>query len=488
LKSAPTQLSLHEALGRVAASLQSGNLDEAERLCKLILEADPKQVDALNLLGVARLRRGQAEDALEYLTRAYGLDRRFTDVAYNLGVALGELERWEQALVVYDRVLRTDPSNARAWNNRGNVLQKLDRWKEALAAYDRTLLLQPDHPNAHHNRGLVLLTLGRPREALGAFERAVALAPANAEAQWTKSLTHLLLGEFEAGCRLHEWRWKTVQMGRLARGFHEPLWLGEAGIEGRTLLLHADQGLGDTIQMARYVPMVEARGAKVILEVQPPLVRLMSSLSPTVEVIARDASLPRFERHCPLGSLPLAFRTTLENIPSRDSYLHAQTADIERWAARLGPRERPRIGIAWSGNPRHKRDRDRSIPFAKLTPVLDARFEWHALQTIFREGEEEAARAAGVHISKGELADFAETAALVSNLDLVVSVDTSIAHLAGALGKPVWILLTWEPDWRWLLGRDDSPWYSSARLFRQPALGDWDGALANVASALAARP
>ena len=486
MKPAPTQLALQQALARVAAALEAGNLDEAERLCKLILQADPQQVDALNLLGVARLRRGQAEDALEYFTRAHGLDRRFTDVAFNLGVALGELERWEQALVVYDRVLRTDPSNARAWNNRGNVLQKLDRWKEALAAYDRTLALQPSHPSAHHNRGLVLLTLRRPRDALAAFERAVALAPANAEAQWTKSLTHLLLGEYEPGWRLHEWRWKTMQMGRLARGFHEPLWLGEAGIAGKTLLLHADQWLGDTIQMARYVPLVEGRGAKVVLEVQAPLVRLMASLSPTVEVVARDGALPRFDGHCPLGSLPLAFRTTLGTIPAA-AYLHPQEPDVERWAARLGTRERPRVGIAWSGNPRHKRDRDRSIPFAKLAPMLDGRFDWHAIQTHFREGEESAARQAGVRLWTQELHDFAETAALAANLDLVVTVDTSVAHLAGATGAPAWILLTWEPDWRWLLEREDSPWYPGVRLIRQPGLGDWDSLLAQLRADLDAR-
>lgn len=482
MKAPPSQL--QQALARVAGELQAGHLDEAERLCQVILQSDPKQVDALNLLGVARLRRGQAEDALEYFTRAYGIDRRFTDVAYNLGVALGELERWEQALIVYDRVLRTDPSNARAWNNRGNVLQKLDRWKEALAAYDRTLSLQPNHPNAHHNRGLVLLTLGRPREALAAFERAVTLAPANAEAQWTKSLAHLLLGEYEAGWRLHEWRWKTAQMGRLGRGFHEPLWLGEAGIQGKTLLLHADQGLGDSLLMARYAPLVEAQGAKVVLEVQPPLVRLMESLSPTIEVVAREAPLPRFDAHSPLGSLPLAFRTTVDTIPSPGAYLRPTDADVQRWSERLGAKSRPRIGIAWSGNPRQKRDRYRSIPFALLAPCLDARFEWHALQVSFRDGEESAARDAGVRTWSEALTDFGETAALAANLDLVVTVDTSVVHLGGAIGKPTWVLVTWESDWRWGLEREDTPWYASVRVIRQAALGDWDSALARLRAAL----
>jgi Flp pilus assembly protein TadD len=472
------------ALSQVASALQAGNLDEAERTCRLILQSDPRQVDALNLLGVTLLRRGDAKGALEALTRACELDRKFADAAYNRAIALGELERWDEALAIYDRVLRTDASNVRAWNNRGNVLQKLGRWKEALAAYDRTLALQPNQANAHHNLALALLALARPRVALAALVRAVALAPDNAEAQWTKSLAHLVLGEFEPGWRLHEWRWKTAQMAHLARDFREPLWLGQAGIEGKTILLHADQGLGDAIQMARYVRLVEARGARVIVEVPPPLVSLMGSVSPTIQVVARDAALPRFEMHCPLGSLPLAFRTTLESIPANAPYLHADQAAVGRWATRLGARERPRIGIAWSGRPTHRRDRDRSIAFETLKPLLDARFEWHALQTVFREGDDEAARAAGVKVWRDELRDFTETAALVMNLDRVVSVDTSVAHLAGALAKPVSILVPFEPDYRWLLDRDDSPWYPSARLIRQPALGDWNSALASVRAAL----
>src|SRR6185503_17319552 len=224
---------LPQALERVVSSLQSGDLREAERACRSILTRDPSRVDALHLLGVTLMRAGRTEAALEPLARACKLDPRFADAAYNHAVALGELERWAEALAAYDRTLALDAGNARAWNNRGNVLQKMERWAEAAASY----------------------------------ERSVALAPDNAEAQWTKSIAHLLVGEFEEGWRLHEWRWKIRAMAGLARGFPEPLWLGDGRLDGKTILLHADQGFGDSLQMARYAPMVEALGAKVVLEV-----------------------------------------------------------------------------------------------------------------------------------------------------------------------------------------------------------------------------
>jgi Tfp pilus assembly protein PilF len=478
---------LPQALERVVSSLQSGNLADAERGCRLILATDPSQVDALHLLGVTLMRTGRTEAALEPLARACTLDPGFADCAYNHAVALGEVQRWAEALAAYDRVLALDAGNARAWNNRGNVLQRMERWAEAAASYERALALRPDHSEALYNRGVVLLTLGRVREALSSLERSVALAPDNAEAQWTKSLAHLLLGEFEEGWRLQEWRWKTGQMAGLSRGFREPLWLGGGRLDGKTILLHADQGFGDSLQMVRYAPRVEAFGAKVVLEVPQALVRLVTSLSPTLQVVARETPLPRFDLHCPLGSLPLAFRTTLQSVPASAGYLRAAAADVEQWKDRLGPGKRPRIGVGWSGNPKLARDSERSIPFATLAPLLDARFEWHALQTDLRPGEEAAARAAGVKVWRESLRDFADTAALAANLDLVITVDTSIAHLAGALGAPAWILLTWMPDYRWMLERPDTPWYASATLFRQPVRGDWLATLANVRRALDAQ-
>jgi tetratricopeptide (TPR) repeat protein len=488
VNAASPQLSLPQALERVVSSLQQGDLADAERICRLVLAADPAQVDALHLLGVTLLRGGRAEEALEPLARARNLDLGFADAAYNHAVALGELGRWHDALTAYDHVVGLDPKNARAWNNRGNVLQKLERWEEALAAYERTLALRPDHADAWHNRGVVLMSLGRPREALAALERAVALAPRHGEAQWTRSLAHLLLGEYEPGWRLHEWRWQTEQMAHLARGFREPLWLGGEPLAGRTILLHADQGFGDTIQMTRYVPLVAALGGHVVLEVHAHLARLMAMLGPGIEVVARGAPLPRFDVQCPLGSLPLALRTTLDTIPSPQGYLRPDPGDVARWGQVLG-REAAR---AWASPGRAMRGTaataSAASPFAEIAPLLDARFEWHALQTEFRPGEHAAAEAAGVRLWRERLGDFADSAALAAHLDRVITVDTSIAHLAGAVGLPAWILVTWTPDYRWMLERPDSPWYASARLFRQPRALDWGSALDDMRRALDALP
>lgn len=513
----PTRLTLPEALQRAVSAYQSGNADEAESLCALILEADPRHIDAVNLLGALAMRRGDAAAALEHFTRAAQLQPRFAEAHSNRGVALQEMKRWDEALACYrraleidpmhvdalynrgvalsalerrnealesfDRVLRVRPDYARAWNNRGNLLQELDRWPEALQSYERALQLRPNHPELLMNRGIALLELSRPREALASFERAAALDPQFAEAQWCRSMMLLGLGDYAHGYRLYEWRWKKKDPQPL-RDFPVPFWTGEADVRGRTILLHADEGLGDAIHMSRYVPLVEARGAGVILEVYPPLVRILSSLSPTIRMVARDDALPPFDLHCPLGSLPRAFGTTLETIP-REPYLHAAPDAVAAWAARLGRRNRPRIGIAWSGNPSHVRDRERSLAFERLSTLLEESVEFHCLQKEIRPADREAiAKDGRLHVWKEELGDFADTAALIANMDVVVSVDTSVAHLAAALGKPTWILLAKISDYRWLLDRTDSPWYPSARLFRQPSRGDWGPVIDEARAAL----
>jgi tetratricopeptide (TPR) repeat protein len=488
VNTAPPQLTLPQALEWVVKSLQSGNLAEAERICKLILAADPRQVDALNLLGSVFLQRGDADGALERFARAAALDPTFADAHYNKAVALGALERWEEALSAYDAAIRIDPRHARAWNNRGNVLQKLERWEEALASYDRTLALTPRRAEALHNRGLVLLALARPRDALATFEAAVAIDPRLADAQWSKSHAHLILGEFEQGWPLQEWRWRTQDMAHLARDYPEPLWLGGESLEGKDILLWGDQGFGDALMMARYVPLAARAAAKVQLEVHPLLARLMRTLSPSIDVIAEGEKFPRFDMHCPLGSLPLAFRTTLETIPGREPYLRATPEDAREWADRLGPRTRKRIGIAWSGNPAMKADREKRVPLEELASLFGEDCEFHCVQTQFRPGDEEAARAAGVRLWGSSLRDFADTAALLENLDLVVTSDTAAAHLAGAIGRPTWILLAHVADQRWLLDRSDSPWYPTARLFRQPRRGDWKAVIAAVRAALRELP
>ena len=292
----------------------------------------------------------------------------------------------------------------------------------------------------------------------------------------------LLRGDFARGWPDYEWRWMKQSVVLANRMFTQPLWRGEP-IAGKTILLHGEQGLGDTIQFCRYVPLVAARGARVILEVQKPLQALINGLG-AAQVIAKGDPLPQFDLHCPLLSLPLAFGTTMETIPSANAYLAAPVQPSTAWQARLAATPRPRIGLAWSGRAGHERDRERSIGLRAFLPLLETGATIVSLQKEVRAEDAIVLKDRGDILNAGEeLGDFSDTAALMSQLDLVISVDTSAAHLAGALGKPVWILVTHIPDWRWLLERDDSPWYPTARLFRQDATGTWDGALAHVHTA-----
>jgi hypothetical protein len=269
------------------------------------------------------------------------------------------------------------------------------------------------------------------------------------------------------------------------RSFTQPLWLGQNEIAGKTVLLHAEQGFGDTIQFCRYVPLVTARSARVILEVQEPLRELMASLAGTTQVVPLDSVLPDFDVQCPLLSLPLAFKTRLATIPSAVPYLGAPSQAVMDWDTSLGPKRRPRIGLAWSGRPTHKNDHNRSIPLGALLPLLDIDATFVSLQKDVRPADAKVLNERSDLLHFGdEIRDFADTAAIISNLDLVIAIDTSVVHLAGALAKPVWVLLPFMPDWRWLLDRDDSPWYPTARLFRQDATQAWDNVIARVHAAL----
>ena len=292
-----------------------------------------------------------------------------------------------------------------------------------------------------------------------------------------------MTGDFERGWTEYEWRREAPAAKLTGRHFPQPRWLGE-DISGKTILLHSEQGLGDSIQFCRYVPLVAARGARVLVEVERPLCELMKGLAGTAQVIAKGEPLPNFDIQCPLPSLPLAFKTRLETIPSTAPYLRVPRQALEHWSGLLGPKRRLRIGLAWAGNAKHVRDRERSMRLRDLLPLLDIEASFVSLQKELRSGETEMLESCDMLQFGKDLGDFSDTAALISQLDLVISVDTSVAHLAGALGKPVWILLTRAPDWRWLLNREDSPWYPAARLFRQSDSREWSSVVAQVRDAL----
>jgi tetratricopeptide (TPR) repeat protein len=369
--------------------------------------------------------------------------------------------------------------------NRGVALRELKRFEEALASYDHALTLRPDYAEALLNRGSILYELKRFEEALANYDQALTRRPDYAEAHFNEALCRMLIGDLNRGFEKHEWRWESRQARNDKRDFAQPLWLGSNEITGKTILLHAEQGFGDTIQFCRYVPLVVERAARVILEVQDPLRELMSALPGATQIVSRGEPLPDFDIHCPLLSLPLAFATRLETIPAATPYLHASPQQAMSWNARLGPKRRLRIGLAWAGRQTHKNDHNRSVSFSSLMPLLDFDATFVSLQREVRMSDTTTLRDRSdvLHFG-GELNNFSDTAAIISNLDLVISVDTSVAHLAGALGKPVWILLPYVPDWRWLLDREDSPWYPTARLFRQNHTRTWDDVILCVRGAL----
>ncbi len=483
-----------EALCNRAAALHAlKRYDEALVACDhtIVLEPDYAEAHA-NRGNTLREQRRYAE-AVEACDRALVLAPDNAEAHCNRGNALHGLQRFDEALASFDRALRLVPTYDDALCNRGVVLHAMKRYDEALAACDLTIVLHPDYAQAHSNRGATLQDLMRCDEALASYDHALALRPDLAGAHNNAALCRLLVGDFERGWQEHEWRWQADQLASERRNFPQPLWLGSGELAGRTILLHAEQGFGDTLQFCRYVPLLASRGARVILEVQRPLQRLMGTLAGAPQVISRGEPLPTFDLHCPLLSLPLAMRTQIDTIPARMPYLAATEDQVREWRDRLAGHEKPRVGLVWAGNPRKELancfrvDALRSMEFAQLAPLLDVSgCEFYSLQ----KGDDAVAQLRDSALRRhvvdwtDDLHDFSDTAALVENLDLVITVDTAVAHLAGALNKPFWLLNRYNTCWRWLLDREDSPWYPTARLFRQDAGMQWDGVVARACAAL----
>jgi tetratricopeptide (TPR) repeat protein len=507
------------------ALMQKGRLllrfeefEESAGCCRRLLELDGSDTEARSLLGNALVALGRLDEALANYEQLLDLMPENASEWYNCGNVLSQLWRYDEALSCYEKALGLNPDHADAWYNRGNVLYGLKRYDEALLCFERTVAIDPGYRMAWLNRGNAQLVLYRPKEALGSFDRALQidpnyaeawmnrgnalgdlgryheasescaralqLRPDYAEAGFNLALLALRTGNFSDGWRLYEWRWSQKAWLRDRRNFKEPLWLGETPIEGRRILLYSEQGLGDTIQFCRYVSEVAALGATVILEVQPPLAQLLGRLQGVSHVAATGDGLPTFDVRCPLLSLPLAFGTSTAYTSSCEPYLMAEQKKKEEWKKRLGTKNKPRIGLVWNGNTLHTNDRRRSIAAGDFLPHLPEGFEYVSLQKELRPGDEEAIRQAGILHFGEKLHNFSDTAALCSVMDIIICVDTSVAHLAAALGMPTWIMLPFVPDWRWMLDREDSPWYASARLFRQPALGDWTNVLKRISEEL----
>jgi tetratricopeptide (TPR) repeat protein len=425
------------------------------------------------------------DEALASHDRALALRPDYTDAHYNRGNALHKLKRFEEALASYERALVLRPDYVEALANRGVALHRLKRFGEALASYDRALAVRPDYAEAFVDQGDTLCELKRFEEALASYDRAIALQPDYVDAHCHEGMCRMLIGDFERGWPKLDLGWVAVRQRAATRNFSQPQLHGSNELKGKTVLIRAEQGFGDVIQFCRYVPRVAEQGARVIFEVYEPLRELMGTLPGVAQFVTTGEPLPDFDMHCPLLSLPLALGAGSAAIPSQTAYLRAAPQAVMDWNDRLGPRHRPRIGLAWSGRPSHDNDHNRSIRLGSFLPPL-AGFDatYVSLLQDVREDDAPALQGSDIlHFGK-ELKTYADTAALIANLDLVISVDTSVAHLTGALGKPVWILLPFMPDWRWMLDRDDSPWYSTARLFRQDETRAWDGVMARVHAAL----
>ncbi|WP_208852264.1 tetratricopeptide repeat protein [Roseomonas genomospecies 6] len=454
----------------------AGRLAEAEHDYRLVLAVEPAQPDALHLLGVAEAQRGAHAAASLLIVRSLRLRPDAAQPWANLGGALraqGEAERADAALV---RALALDPALPDALTNLGAARHTLADYPSALDWLERAARLRPGHPDTLLNRGVVLRDARRFAESDACLDALLDARPDHAEAHLARAVSRLVRGDLRSGWEAFEWR---------PRRLPAPPWTGEP-LEGRRILLHAEQGFGDTIQFARYAPLVARAGGRVILDVHPLQHRLLRSLGPDIQVLVRGPAPAPHDVHCPLMSLPRAFGTDLASIPAPPSYLSAEPDETARWGRRIADVETgmsggPRVGLVWAGNPKHRNDRNRSIPVDRLAPLLALPgLRLFSLQT----GDAHTTLPAALPDLTVGIRDFADSAAILANLDLVIAVDTATIHLAGALGVPAWLLLPYAPDWRWLLDRADSPWYPSLRLFRQPRPGDWDSVLYAVATAL----
>jgi Tfp pilus assembly protein PilF len=465
---------------------QAEHLQEAEQLYRQILAEQPEHSGAIHFLGMIAHQMGRNDVALDLIRRSIALSPNVPMGHNNLGNILKEIGQLDEAVAAFRKAIALKGDSAEVHNNLGDVLRDIGQLDDAIAACRQAIALSPGYAEAYANLANALSDQGRLDDAIAAYRQALVRNPAIPEIHKNLSLALLRRGDFPEGWEEYEWRWKCGDFRSSTRDFVQPRWDGGT-LEGRVILLHAEQGFGDAIQFIRYVPLVIQRGAKVIIECPAALQRLFQGSGDEYEIVARGQPLPAFDCHCPLLSLPRAFQTVLVNIPRAVPYLRADPENAQRWQRRLADSlAAARVGLVWAGNSADRDDRNRSMNLARLAPlgkIPAVRF--FSLQKGDAAAEAKTPQP-GLELVDwtNELTDFADTAAFVANLDLVISVDTAVAHLCGALRKPIWTLLPFSSDWRWLSEREDSPWYPSMRLFRQGTWGDWDSVISRVTSAL----
>lgn len=490
----PTTVQAHWYRGVALQSL--ARWQESVMSLSRALELDPSCVPAWKGLGLSMMRMGHLDQSAQCFEQATKLAPGDAEAHNNLGALLKDLGRLEDAIASYQRALQAQPHFPEAWNNLGLALRAQGDFVQAHEALRRAVDLDPLTASSWSNLGVTLTMSGRHEEALACQDRALALEPGEPNFRWNRSLDLLALGKFKEGWHAFEARWEQTNTSLSRRFPRERQWDGRNDIRGKTLLVHHEQGLGDSLQFCRFIPVLCEQGARVVVQVPKPLVRLLGSLQGVAQVIDRDDPVPGHDWHVPMMSLPACLGTDLGSIPSRVPYLRADRDDAATWAHRLGRHDRPRVGLVWSGGVRtdlpklHATNTRRNMAFAQMAALHLPGVDFFSLQ----KGDDAVAE---LHRDRPrhwpfpnlmdfteELRDFADTAALVDNLDLVVSVDTATVHLAGALAKPVWILNRYDMCWRWRLDTQGSPWYPSARLFTQQTPLDWSPVITQVAQDL----
>jgi hypothetical protein len=460
--------------------------DEAIASLNESIRIQPNHAQSHFALGNVLQTLSQYANSVDCYCKAIELNPCYAEALSNLGCALHQLKRYTEALHAFDQAISLNPQLADAYLNRGNTLQECVRFEEAVSDYEHAIRLKPDFALAHNNRGNAQHELLRLDEATASYHQALHIEPNLAETRWNLALSYLLLGNYETGWRYFESRWHYHQSGlRLPQLSPSLVENAPRSLSNLKILVHAEQGLGDTIQFCRFLVCLQSCGATVYFDAQSALGSVFKTLAGVDAYIERDKTLPDFDFHCPLLSLPLILNTTIDTIPYSAGYLQSDPRKVNEWSERLGSKKRPRIGLVWSGNPNFKNDHLRSLTLDLLLPYLPVQFDYFCLQKELRKNDSQLIKNSKIQFLGDEIVDFSDTAALCSLMDLVISSDTSVAHLAGALGKKTWMLLSYVPDWRWHLGRSDSPWYDSMKLYRQSADRSWTTVIERIVQDLA---
>ncbi len=513
---------LTQLLKLAVDSQNAGQIDKAKSYYQQVVKLQPGNFECWHILAIFEYQNKNYVDALALFKKVISIHPKYAPAHCNMGLVLHEMGQLGECLLCYDKALALDPELSAAYNNKGNSLKELGRTRDALQSYLTAISYQPDYAQAlynvaeaykllhewasslhfynraiaakfdyseaYNNRGLLLQFLNRVDDAIDSFNRTIEITPQYAPAHSNKSLALLLKGDFKQGWHEHEWRWKMKEFTSAQRNFLQPQWTGKESLFGKTILIHCEQGLGDTLQFCRYLQLLQPTGAVVFVEVQESLYSLLTQIMDRSQLIKQGDTLPNFDYHCPIISLPNALYDQHPSIPSKDSYLRADPSRLLYWTEKLGEKRKKRLGWVWRGNKFHHNDEFRSLPLETLLPYLKQlgeHFELFGLQKELRNEEIAHLKETPYFVNLSELIrDFEDTAALCEVVDIVITVDTSVAHLSGALGRPTYLMLPFAPDWRWMLKRSDSPWYPSFKIFRQESILNWKSVLDSITTEL----